>query len=40
MLKDEGFALPTGPAKVAQETAEKVLEWSSENKDGFKYFLF
>ena len=38
VLKDEGFALPTGPAKVAQETAEKILEWSSENKDGFKYF--
>ena len=38
VLTDEGFALPTAPAKKAQETAEKVLEWSSENKDAFEDF--
>ena len=38
MLKDEGFILPTVSAKTAQEVAEKILEWSSDNKDAWEYF--
>ena len=34
VLKDEGFTLPTYPAK----TAEKLLEWSSEHKEVWNDF--
>ena len=30
-IKDEGFRLSTSPAKKALETAEMVLEWSSDS---------
>ena len=40
VLTDEGFCLPTRPAKAAQQAAEKVLEWSAdrENKTTWKLF--
>ena len=38
MIKDEGFALPTVPAKIARKTAETILEWSSDNKLAWKNF--
>ena len=36
VLRDEGFSLPTLPAKRAGEAAEKVLEWSTDNKVPWK----
>lgn len=40
VLKDEGFSLPTVPARRALETAEKLLEWSGdiENKSAWRTF--
>ena len=36
--KDEGFVLPTFPAKTTRKMAETVLEWSSDNKIAWKHF--
>ena len=33
VLKDEGFFLPSLPARRARETAEKLLEWSGDSKN-------
>ena len=38
VIKDEGFALPTVPAKIARKKAETILEWSSDNKLAWKNF--
>ena len=38
VLKDEGFSLPTVPAQMARQTAEKLLEWNSENKAAWQSF--
>ncbi len=38
VLKDEGFKLPTSPARSAVKTAEKLLEWSSGHKQAWKEF--
>ena len=40
VLKDEGFSLPTVPARRALETAVKLLEWSRdiENKSAWRTF--
>ena len=32
VIKDEGFTLPTLPAKTVLATAGKILEWRSDNK--------
>ena len=33
ILKDEGFGLPSTPASSARVTAEKLLEWSSQQEN-------
>ena len=38
VLKDDGFSLPTAPAQMARKTAEKLLEWNSENKEAWRSF--
>lgn len=38
VLTDEGFSIPTDPAREARKTAEKLLEWSSENKAAWYEF--
>ena len=38
VLKDDGFSLPTAPAQMARKTAEKLLEWNSENKEAWISF--
>ena len=32
IIRDEGFHLPTPPAREALETARSILEWSGTNK--------
>ena len=36
--KDEGFVLPTFPAKTTRKMAETILEWSSDNKIAWQHF--
>lgn len=38
VLTNDGFSLPTAPAQMARKTAEKLLEWNSENKDTWRSF--
>ncbi len=36
IIKDDGFQIPTKPARNALTSAEKMLEWIDSNKDEAK----